>query len=52
MLPDNAPMHSRHSGYLKLSFISMCINYVFNIDSTTGYISSIASCLLQLEYDR
>ena len=31
MLPDNAPISNRHSGYLKLSFISTCVSYIFNI---------------------
>ena len=29
--PDNAPVRNRVYGYLRLSFISMCVNYVFNI---------------------
>ena len=31
MSPDNAPVHNRHRGHLKLSFISMCAGYLFTI---------------------
>ena len=29
--PNNDPVHNRHSGYLKLPFISTCVSYIFNI---------------------
>ena len=31
MLPDNAPVRNRVYGYLRVSFISTCASYVFNI---------------------
>ena len=31
IMPDNAPVRNGHSGCLKLSFISMCVSYIFNI---------------------
>ena len=39
---DNAPVCNKHSGYLRLSFITACVaTYLIYY---TGYISSIFAC--------
>ena len=43
MSPHNAPVPSRVYGHLRLSFISTCISYLYNI-RTTDYISSLLDC--------
>ena len=48
MSPDNAPVHNRVYGYLRLSFIV----HVLAMYLIYYWLYFLSTCLLQLEYDR